>query len=221
MPNQSRAARGGGEGGEDSEIVLGVLTAVEHNSNVTQRSVARQLGIALGLANAYLKRCARKGLIKVSHVPARRYAYYLTPHGFTEKTRLTARYLASSFAFFRAARQQCAALLAAAAARGWSRLALAGAGDLAEIATLCARDTAIELVGIVDPGAEVQTLAGLAVVASLDRLAAVDAVIVTDLRSPQATFEAISAVIGPARVLAPPILGVTPNPPVEAARAAQ
>jgi len=63
-----------GLGRRDSEddIVLGVLDVVERDPTVTQRSVARELGIALGLANAYLKRCVRKGLIKVGQVPRRR-----------------------------------------------------------------------------------------------------------------------------------------------------
>ena len=48
------------DGDADTEITLGVLDAVHENEKVTQRSVARDLGIALGLANAYLKRwCAR------------------------------------------------------------------------------------------------------------------------------------------------------------------
>ena len=81
-----------GEG--DSEITLGVLNAVEENSRVTQRDVAKNVGIALGLTNAYLKRCIKKGLIKVQQVPANRYAYYLTPQGFAEKSRLTGEYLA-------------------------------------------------------------------------------------------------------------------------------
>ena len=59
----------------DAEITLGLLNAVEENSTVTQRSMANDLGIALGLANAYLKRCVRKGLIKISQVPPNRYAY--------------------------------------------------------------------------------------------------------------------------------------------------
>ena len=88
----------------ENEILLGVLDLVERDPSLTQRSVARELGIALGLANTYLKRCIHKGLIKVSQVPPRRYAYYLTPQGFTEKSRLTASYLAYSFSFFRQAR---------------------------------------------------------------------------------------------------------------------
>ena len=39
----------------DAEITLGLLSAVQQNSALTQRTVARELGIALGLANAYLK----------------------------------------------------------------------------------------------------------------------------------------------------------------------
>jgi hypothetical protein len=45
----------------DLEIVLGLLTSIERDSAVTQRKLAGDLGIALGLANAYLRRCVRKG----------------------------------------------------------------------------------------------------------------------------------------------------------------
>src|SRR3981081_607703 len=112
-------------------IVLGVLDAVERNPAVTQRSVARELGIALGLVNAYLHRCLGKGLIKIGQVPPRRYAYYLTPRGMTEKSRLTATYLMDSFAFFCAARHQCNELFQALEQRGQCRLALIGGGALA------------------------------------------------------------------------------------------
>ena len=66
---------------ENNQITLGLLNAVDESSSVTQRAVAKELGIALGLVNTYLKRCVKKGLIKVSQVPANRYAYYLTPKG--------------------------------------------------------------------------------------------------------------------------------------------
>ena len=59
----------------DVEITLGVLNAVQENDSLTQRSVARELGIALGLANAYLKRCVKKGYVKVRQIPKNRYAY--------------------------------------------------------------------------------------------------------------------------------------------------
>ncbi len=185
------------------EIVLGVLDVVERDPSVTQRSVARELGIALGLANAYLRRCVRKGLIKVSEVPRRRYAYYLTPQGFAEKSRLTATYLSDSFSFFRKARTQCAELFAVAAGRGQSRLALLGQGDLAEIASLVAREHPIEIVGVIAAGGDAARLA-----AELATVAPADAIVVTALVDPRGALAAALRVVGADRVYVPAILRV-------------
>ena len=214
MANGREAAKG-------DEIVLGVLSAVERNSRVTQRHLARELNIALGLANAYLKRCARKGLIKIRQVPLNRYAYYLTPRGFAEKSRLTAEYLTVSLEFFRQARRDCAALIGACRARGWRRLALYGAGELAEIAVLSAAEAEAEIVCVIDPEATARSCAGRPIVpdfAAASALAGadgIDAVLVTDTRAPQQNFAAVRAVaaqngLGAERVLAPEVLRLTP-----------
>ena len=184
------------------EIVLGVLDVVERDPSVTQRSVARELGIALGLANAYLRRCVRKGLIKVREVPRRRFAYYLTPQGFAEKSRLTATYLSDSFSLFRQARTQCAELFKLAAARGQRRLALLGQGDLAEIASLVARDHPVEIVGVIAAGGE-----GGRLEAELAG-AGTDAVVVTALTDPRGALEAALRVFGSEQVYVPAILRV-------------
>jgi DNA-binding MarR family transcriptional regulator len=194
------------DGGD--EIVLGVLDAVERDHAITQRSVAEELGIALGLANAYLRRCVRKGLVKVQQVPRRRYAYYLTPQGFAEKSRLAAQYLTHSFAFFRRARAHCGEHFAAFGARGWRRVALFGAGDLAEIAILCAREHDIELVGIVDARHQGERFLGLAVARDLAALGAVDAAVVVDLAAAQEAHDAAVAALGAERVGAPDFLRV-------------
>ncbi|HXW24837.1 MAG TPA: winged helix-turn-helix transcriptional regulator [Xanthobacteraceae bacterium] len=199
-----------GRDAADDEIVLGVLDAVERDPSVTQRSVARELGIALGLANAYLRRCVRKGLIKVSQVPRRRYAYYLTPQGFAEKSRLTATYLSDSFSFFRKARTQCGDLFSLAAARGQRRLALLGHGDLAEIASLVAREHPIEIVGVIAAGESGQPVADLA---AIDR---VDAIMVTALVDPRGALEAALRAFGSDRVYVPAILRVRMPAPAAA-----
>src|ERR1700757_3071756 len=103
------------ENGAD-RIVLGLLNSVESDGARSQRRIAAELGIALGLVNAYLKRCVKKGLVKVHDAPARRYAYYLTPQGFAEKSRLTVQYLSDSFSFFRLAKADCAHVFEAAKA---------------------------------------------------------------------------------------------------------
>ena len=186
-------------------IVLGVLDAVERNPTVTQRSVARELGIALGLVNAYLHRCLSKGLIKIGQVPPRRYAYYLTPRGMSEKSRLTATYLMDSFAFFREARTQCNELFQMLAARGQCRLALVGTGDLAEVARLVARDHQIEIAGIAPASTEA---AGLSV--NLEGFGLLDAIVITALEQSRETFMAAVELMGAERVHAPALLRVPP-----------
>src|SRR5215469_8242902 len=117
---------------ENERIVLGLLSSVESDGGRSQRRMAAELGIALGLVNAYLKRCIKKGLVKVHDVPAHRYAYYLTPQGFAEKSRLTVQYLSDSFSFFRHAKADCAEAFVAAKQRNLQGLALCGKSDLAE-----------------------------------------------------------------------------------------
>ena len=105
----------------ENELAMRLLSTIEGDQSLSQRSLALRLGIAVGLANTYLKRCVRKGWIKVQQVPARRCAYYLTPTGFSEKTRLVGDYLTSSLGFFRRARAQYAECLTTCARRKWWR----------------------------------------------------------------------------------------------------
>lgn len=190
-------------------ITLGMLSAIEENSALSQRSLAKELGIALGLANAYLKRCVKKGLIKVQQVPANRYAYYLTPMGFSEKARLTGEYLSTSLEFFRHAREQASEIYALAALRRIKRLALIGSGELAEITALTALDSSIEIVGIVDAANAGGRVAGLPVVADLVDLDSVEAVIITDMRFPQKSYDHWSERLGEQNVFAIALLKIS------------
>jgi DNA-binding MarR family transcriptional regulator len=194
---------------DNARIVLGLLESVERDGAQSQRKLASDLGIALGLVNAYLKRCVKKGLLKIGQVPPRRYAYFLTPHGFAEKSRLTVEYLSNSFSFFRRAREDCSAVLKAAHARGWNRIALIGVSDLAEIAAICALEQGITIVGVVDAKSTSERFVGAPVVRSIAAVpGGFDALVVTDL---QATRETVKSVVEPQyedRVLVPALLGI-------------
>jgi DNA-binding MarR family transcriptional regulator len=193
-------------GPRQDEITLGVLSAVEADAEISQRVISHELGMALGLANAYLKRCVRKGWIKVRQVPRRRYAYYLTPQGFAEKTRLTAEYLSVSFTFFRKAREQMSELMAQCAANGWRRIVFAGVSELSHVGRLCAYDLPVELVAIVDRGHAGKRLYGVPVVASLADVERPEAVIVTSLVKPDAVYNAMKREMDAERVLTPRLL---------------
>ncbi|MEQ8193059.1 MAG: winged helix-turn-helix transcriptional regulator [Rhodospirillales bacterium] len=193
----------------DPEITLGVLNAVESNDSVTQRSLAQDLGIALGLANAYLKRCAKKGLIKITHAPANRYLYYLTPQGFVEKRRLTAEYLSVSFNFFRKARSQYAELFDLCSRRGWHRVVLYGKSDLAEIAILSAGETGVEIIGIIEPTSNQDTYLGVRVFSDMKAAGQADAAMITDLTNPQARFDELLGEFPSENILAPYFLHIS------------
>jgi len=193
----------------DPSVTLGLLTAVEADESTSQRRLAGQLGVALGLTNAYLKRCIVKGWVKVREVPARRCLYYLTPQGFAEKTRLTREYLESSFQFFRVARQECTDAFAVCQAQGWRRVVLLGAGDLAEVAVIAAQEAEVELVAVVDPARNRDRFAGLPLLRNLPPADSFDAVLVTDVNDPQACFERAVRLLPAQRVLTPLLLHVS------------
>jgi predicted transcriptional regulator len=197
---------------EHERIVLGLLNSVEHDGDQTQRHIAAELGIALGLVNAYIKRCVKKGLVKVHDAPARRYAYYLTSQGFAEKSRLTIQYLSDSFSFFRLAKGECAGVFEAAKGRGLSCLVLAGKSDLAEIAILCAMEAPVKIVAVVDPRGGDAQFVGVDVFRSYaDVREKFDAVVVTDVTRAQRSFDAAVEACGAERVLAPALLGLRPS----------
>jgi DNA-binding MarR family transcriptional regulator len=190
----------------EEELVLELLDAVGKQSNVSQRHLASDMGIALGLANSYLKRCIRKGFIKISEAPANRYLYYVTPKGFAEKSRLTAKYLSSSFAFYRKAGDSCMDVFQKCEALGWRRILLYGMSDLAEIATLRAQERDVQIVGILDPHTEHRRFAGLPVWRNFEQAGPYDVCVLTELNSPLVSYAQLIKEIDKERVLVPDIL---------------
>ena len=193
---------------ENSRIILDLLESVSRDGDRSQRRRASEFGVALGLVNSYLKYCVRKGYIKVKRIPAQRYIYFLTPQGFAEKSRLTVLQLSNSLAFFRQARADCSDVLKEARARGWQRVVLAGATELAEISTLCALETGIEIIAVVDAAYAADRFIDLPVAASFEVAGAFDGVIVTDRFAPQESFDRAIQALGSQRVLAPSLLGI-------------
>ena len=192
---------------ENARILLDLLNSVESDGAQSQRRLASDLGIALGLVNAYLRRCVKKGLLKVTEVPKRRYMYYLTPQGFAEKSRLTVEYLSVSFDFFRRAKAECGTLFNTVRERGLSRVALAGISDVAEIAMICALDSGATVVAVVDDRTNLTKFVGVPVMPSFDAIAAAcDAVLITDLQRAAALSEHASALFGRDHVFTPNLI---------------
>ena len=193
---------------ENTEITLGLLNAVDESSSVTQRAVAKELGIALGLVNTYLKRCVTKGLIKVRQVPANRYAYYLTPKGFSEKARLTGEYLTQGFQLFRLSRSQIVEIMKICEDQGLKRIVLVGATEITEIAILCAQEFELDIVAIAAENPQETKFGDIRLVDDIRELTDFDAIIFTALGQSGEDIDTLRKHSDESRIFIPPILGV-------------
>ncbi len=129
---------------------LKILEKVDNGKVPSQREIAGELNISLGLVNSFFKRLVRKGYVKITTIPKKRIMYILTPRGAAEKTRLTYEYIQYSYKFYIDARQKLRDLYDILEKQGVRRIVFYGVEDLAEIAYVSLQDTSIELVAIVD-----------------------------------------------------------------------
>lgn len=135
-----------------------ILDAFESDYGVSQRSLAKKLGIALGLTNLLVKRLVRKGWVRVIHIRPNRVRYLITPAGIVEKSRMSRAYFESSVQFYRETRnriqQQFSALSTTWPNDGTpglpKRIVFYGAGEVAEIGYICLAETDLQLVGVAD-----------------------------------------------------------------------
>ena len=81
----------------DDDTSYGLLKTLENNPSLSQRDMAKRLGISLGKVNFCLNALIEKGCLKVNNFRNSEnklaYAYLLTPHGVEEKARMTVRFL--------------------------------------------------------------------------------------------------------------------------------
>lgn len=140
---------------------LKILDEIGNDEVPSQREIARNLNISLGLVNSFIKRLARKGYLKISSVPSNRVKYLLTPKGAAEKTRLTYQYIRYSYHFYKDARIKLKTLFSELSEKNISRVVFYGATDLAEIAYISLKETPIQLVAIFDANKAGSSFLGL------------------------------------------------------------
>ena len=135
---------------DDSYKSLLLLDEISKGEALSQRDLSKKLNIALGLVNSYIKNLVSKGYITIKAIPAKRYAYYLTPKGFTEKTRLTYHHLQNFTNLYREARRDFKELFTRLSKEGVNSVVFAGADEASEIAYLSLQEFDIAFEGIVD-----------------------------------------------------------------------
>ena len=135
-----------------------ILEQVASGKQISQRSLARDSGIALGLANLLIRRMARQGWLRMVRVRPNRIRYLITPAGLAEIGRRSRAHLAGSIRYYAQTRDRIAQRLQTLSAT-WpvrsgaipgKRIIFYGAGEEAEIGYVCLQGVDLQLVGVVD-----------------------------------------------------------------------
>lgn len=91
-----------------------VMRILQENPDLTQRELARQLGVSVGGLNYCLKALIDKGLVKMQNFAHSKnkfgYIYVLTPRGVGEKAALTSRFLMHKMEEYEMLKAEIAAL---------------------------------------------------------------------------------------------------------------
>ena len=135
---------------KNTEIELKLFNQIEKTKNHTQRSISKELNIALGLSNALIKKFLNKGFLKLSQAPMKRYFYYITPRGLIEKAKLTTEFLTSSLDFYNKIRNQYEKEFNKIKKQKPSKIILIGISEFTEIAILAAKITEVKIDYIVE-----------------------------------------------------------------------
>jgi len=79
------------------ELRYKIFNILEKNSSISQRQLAKELGVSLGKTNYCLRALIEKGLVKAGNIKRsankKSYLYLLTPRGIEEKGRLAIEFL--------------------------------------------------------------------------------------------------------------------------------
>ena len=121
----------------EEQRTLDLFEAVESRPDINQRQLAEELGISLGLANAFMKTVLNKGWVRARKVKARRWLYFLTPQGSMEKSRLSLNYLQRTLKSFRDLRNQADQLFSKLSSCGVKGVYIIGEEDFVDIVGLC------------------------------------------------------------------------------------
>jgi DNA-binding MarR family transcriptional regulator len=112
------------------EMIL--LEQIENDPNITQASLATNLGVAVGTVNWYLKRMIAKGYVKVKRAERRKLRYIITPEGITFRARLTIDYIEQSFLLYRNIRKRVHELLVEVKQAGYDHVCIESEADTSD-----------------------------------------------------------------------------------------
>ena len=122
-----------------------LLEYIADDPDVTQASLATQLGVAVGTVNWHLKRLVEKGYVKAKRAQRKKLRYLLTPEGLAFRAKLTVNYVDNSMRLYRRTRQRVKELFPEIRQAGFDTIRINGEGDLEEVIRLTCFEHGIKI----------------------------------------------------------------------------
>lgn len=110
-----------------------ILDLISKDSNITQRELAKKLGSSLSMINSYLDEYESKGYIRREYISSKIVYYHITKKGIERMQYLNIGYLNASQKIHQYAKQNIVSFLTQIIKRGFKKILLYGAGEVAEI----------------------------------------------------------------------------------------
>lgn len=116
-----------------SDKEFSILNKLSEKSSISQRELAKSLGVSLGLINLILKKLIRVGYIQVLQLNKKKLAYLLTPTGLKETTRRSRNYAMSTIRTYNQIRADLVRLLQGLHHSGYEYFSIHGDGELKDL----------------------------------------------------------------------------------------
>lgn len=115
---------------QDTKILSEIQQTLAINPNATQRTMAQNSNISLGMMNAVLKRCIERGWIAVKNLNMKKVCYCLTPEGFEEISKRSTGYMKRSFSMMNDYADKIQNVISLAKEDGKSKVILVGKSNI-------------------------------------------------------------------------------------------
>ena len=182
---------------EQKEITtLKLMESLDREPKQTQRELARELNISLGLVNSFIKRLVKKGFFKVKTISKNRVKYILTPKGIYEKTKLTYSYIIYTLEYYKETRTRVKSICEHLQLQGKKRVFIVGTGELAEIVFISLHSSQLKSAGVIDCMKVGEKFIGTTILAlsSIKEVSSDDAVIITNANVDSGKLKLLSSI---------------------------
>ncbi len=134
--------------------VLAILDALSRESELSQRDLARLLGISGAVVNQHLRELQARGFLVFEARNAKSYRYVLTPEGESLRGEMVSRCSSEAIHIYTALKRHVGERLHSLRDRGISKIAMFGASETCEVVLSALCDMPFKVMALVDNNAE-------------------------------------------------------------------